>query len=63
MGIPPSPHKLARGNRQSQEIIKFSSSSGMIWSDLIILQTSIKKLQNDNVICPRSYKKLILRWN
>lgn len=57
LGIPPKYWKLARGNQQSHKIIKFSRPSEMIWSDLIIQQMSIKKLQNDNVIVPRPYAK------
>lgn len=57
LGAPPKHWKLARGNQQSHKIIKFSRPSEMIWSDLIIQQMRIKKLQNDNVIVPRPYAK------
>lgn len=63
MGVPPKHYQLARGNQLSHKIIQFSRPSEMIWSDLIILHMSIKKLQNDNVISPRPYEKQKLREN
>ena len=57
LGATPKHWKLARGNQQSHKIIKFSRPSEMIWSDLIIQQMRIKKLQNDNVIVPRPHAK------